>query len=327
MTKKIKTAFLYTGPHHGHRTFAESVNAVFISDKVEGFIIPNVSRFLQTFRGLGKIPKDTEVLICEGGSSIFKGALWKTLNPKKKLVLIVDEPKLYYVQKMNSLKKRLYYSALEKFDLFVPTTDFAQSFVPKHLQKKCVQAPMSIEVSRFERIKPNLASKNLAYVGGLIPLKGLDHMVDIMNGLKKEFPETKLVLVGDGPLRQKMEGIEGVECKGFSKEPEEFLKNASIYLQLSEYDAAGAAVLEAMTAGLIPIVYPTVGVCTEVAKIDEKLVVKSPEEAVQKIIKVWKDRKKLAADSKSAKKIGKRFTKEYAKKLFRKAIQTMFKKK
>jgi len=188
----MKSVFLYGSPHLVNEAWARSIDSLFIEDKAGG--IANISRFLKSFSTLMKIPRDTELVLCEGGSQIFTGALWKLFNKNKRVSLIVSEPKFYHIHRMNFFKKNFYYWALSKYDLFICTTPFIRSLLPRVKGKKVI-VNVYADVKRFSKVKGNL-DKNICYAGRLSKDKGADLTIKTFKLLRDRFPRSKLFLFG-----------------------------------------------------------------------------------------------------------------------------------
>ncbi len=69
---------------------------------------------------------------------------------------------------------------------------------------KLVLAPIPIDSSRVARVsKPNRF--DIAFIGRLHPERGISELIEILSKLLTEKPGTRVVIVGDGPLREKVE--------------------------------------------------------------------------------------------------------------------------
>ncbi|GAA5493999.1 D-inositol-3-phosphate glycosyltransferase [Rubritalea halochordaticola] len=95
-------------------------------------------------------------------------------------------------------------------------------------------------------------------VGRVAPEKNLDFAMDIVREMRARIPDTKAVVVGDGPSREKLAQDNGdVQFVGV-KTNEELAKHyasADILLFPSETETFGNVLLEGMASGLITVSY------------------------------------------------------------------------
>ncbi|OGA03352.1 MAG: hypothetical protein A3I00_07835 [Betaproteobacteria bacterium RIFCSPLOWO2_02_FULL_64_12] len=123
--------------------------------------------------------------------------------------------------------------------------------------------------------RPVLASgESSSYLVGtlanLYPTKGLDHLVAAMADVQKVEPSARLVVVGEGPERLRLEalvrvhGVEGsVTFLGRMADPWRVLSGVDLFVLSSTKEGLPFALIEAMAAGL-PIVATRVGGIPEV---------------------------------------------------------------
>ena len=155
------------------------------------------------------------------------------------------------------------------------------AFCIKNSQKFILLSPSFIPIARkFSRVKdknkflsiPNpismpvseegvLKEKEMIYVGRIeYNQKRTDRVVDIWKELEPFYPDWKLSIVGDGDDREDLEkrihkyGLKRVTITGFVN-PIEYYKRASILLLTSDYEGFGLVVAEAMSYGVVPVVY------------------------------------------------------------------------
>ncbi len=101
--------------------------------------------------------------------------------------------------------------------------------------------------------------KEFVFVGQLIERKGVD---ELCQGYQHYHANSSapwpLTLAGDGPLREKAEGIEGIRVKGFLQPNQlsEELTRSGCFILSSRYDAWPLAIVEACISGL-PIICTT----------------------------------------------------------------------
>lgn len=107
----------------------------------------------------------------------------------------------------------------------------------------------------------------LGTVGTLIPLKGMQYLIDAMPLILTEFPEAKLVIIGDGPYKKNLEKQvkrmklkKDVEFHGFKAEIEKELVKMDLYIQPSISESFGLAIVQAMSVGLPIIATKTGGI-------------------------------------------------------------------
>ena len=120
--------------------------------------------------------------------------------------------------------------------------------------------PMTIKTDYSQDYFP-FKKKQLLYVGRMDKhSKRVDRMVDAWEVLSKKYPDWNFVLVGDGPhldeLRPEVQRrkIERVEFTGF-EDPIEYYKDSQIFILTSDLEGFGLVVVEAMSYGVIPVVY------------------------------------------------------------------------
>ena len=111
--------------------------------------------------------------------------------------------------------------------------------------------------------------KNILCVGRLVPEKGMGELARAFQGLREKYPNLKLTLVGDGPMKNYLEKIRGITIKRvpYQQIHEEYQK-ADIFClpsktTLNWQEQYGMVLVEAMACGL-PIVTTKTGAIGEV---------------------------------------------------------------
>lgn len=117
-------------------------------------------------------------------------------------------------------------------------------------------------------IAPN-GEKILSHISNFRPVKRVEDIVRVFAEVRKQIP-SKLVLVGDGPERNRIEMLcrelrtcEDVVMLGKLKNPTEALAISDLFLLTSEVESFGLAALEAMAAG-VPVISTNTGGIPEV---------------------------------------------------------------
>ena len=109
----------------------------------------------------------------------------------------------------------------------------------------------------------------MTHISNFRPVKRVDDIVRVFSEVRKKLP-VKLLLVGDGPERNKIEALcrelgtcEDVIFLGKLKNPTEVLSITDVFLLPSESESFGLAALEAMAAA-VPVISTNTGGLPEV---------------------------------------------------------------
>lgn len=99
---------------------------------------------------------------------------------------------------------------------------------------------------------------DVAFVGRLVPQKGVDLLLDAMSRL----PERTLLIVGDGPLRGKLESLsrelgiaDRVTFFGYQRAPYASMRRGRVFALPSRWEGFGIVLVEAMGMGLPTIAF------------------------------------------------------------------------
>ena len=141
---------------------------------------------------------------------------------------------------------------------FIPVLE---TFIGKHNNKILYAIGNPITVKTDYNNYSTEKTKTLLYVGRMdYANKRVDRVVDFWIRCHNRLPEWNMVLIGDGPYRQALEekakNLPRIEFKPFAVDPPiEFYKKASILLLTSDLEGFGLVVIEAMSYGVVPVVY------------------------------------------------------------------------
>ena len=168
---------------------------------------------------------------------------------------------LYYlVREISRLSLAFCIKNSHQFILLSPSfITIAQKFSRVKLPTKFLAIPNPIPMSVSDEDVSK--EKEIIYVGRIeYNQKRTDRVVDIWRELEPRYPDWKLTIVGDGDDKDDLEkriheyGLKRVEITGFVN-PIKYYKRASILLLTSEYEGFGLVVAEAMSHGVVPVVY------------------------------------------------------------------------
>lgn len=120
------------------------------------------------------------------------------------------------------------------------------------------------------RFAPN-GERLLVHVSNFRPVKRVQDVIGLFDGLRKRMP-VRLLLIGDGPERQRMETqcraegtCDDVLFLGKMTAPEEVVASCDLFVLTSESESFGLAALEAMACA-VPVVSTDTGGTPEVNK-------------------------------------------------------------
>ncbi|MEZ4655460.1 MAG: glycosyltransferase [Candidatus Eisenbacteria bacterium] len=121
--------------------------------------------------------------------------------------------------------------------------------------------PNGIDMRRFK--PPSEDTRNpreVVCVASLTPIKHHEGLLQAWGKVRREIPDAKLTLVGDGELRRKLEEQarsleiqDSIEFTGIRSDVVPFLERAGVFVLPSLREAMPLALLEAMAAGLASV--------------------------------------------------------------------------
>ncbi len=166
-----------------------------------------------------------------------------------------------------AVRKRMDRWACRRFDRIVAISDSVSHFLTEE---------QGLSVDHIQRIMPGWTGQPLPAVANgrpptivtvarLRPEKGHETLLSAFALLLDHLPEARLVLVGDGPMRNELEDsvrnrelVANVDFVGAVPDIWPYLAAADVFALASKSEAFGIAIVEAMAAGL-PVVAPAVG--------------------------------------------------------------------
>ncbi|WP_448383395.1 glycosyltransferase [Desulfosoma sp.] len=156
---------------------------------------------------------------------------------------------------------------------FVKDMAVARQGIP---ERKIVVIPHGIDVEHF---RPGLEPEygRILFVGRLVELKGLHHLIEAVSRIRPSFPQTRLVVVGDGPERAFYQSLAqrklGRSCTFLGAQPHAVVREEmqkayvfampSISMPNGEAESFGMVFLEAQACG-VPVTAYAVGGIPEV---------------------------------------------------------------
>ncbi len=170
-------------------------------------------------------------------------------------------------------------------------------------------APAPCEIIQVDpEDKPEIV---VTHVSNFRPVKRVEDLVYAMCIVAKDIPSARLMLIGEGPERHKVERLvdrldlrRNVVLTGYRSDVPELLRCADLLVLCSETESAPLTILEAMSTGL-PVIATNVGGIPEIVKDSENgylVPIKHPENIAERILDLATDRKKASRMGDNARK-------------------------
>ncbi|MEK9183286.1 MAG: glycosyltransferase family 4 protein [Patescibacteria group bacterium] len=114
------------------------------------------------------------------------------------------------------------------------------------------------EMATREKLGIANDDKLIVTAGRLAPWKGFDGLIDVLSGLRQEFPSLKLLIIGDGSDRRRLEAIrDGYKLKHevffIGRAPLdkifEYYQTADVFILNSQYEGLSHVILEVLSLG------------------------------------------------------------------------------
>lgn len=204
----------------------------------------------------------------------------------------------------NNSKKYIYelLDSIKDFDYFVPVSKDLRDFYKDKTNVEVVYIPNVIDT--LPKNKSKLTENNIINVGRFEVEKGQEDLIDIVKKIKKEIPDIKLYLIGDGSLKNKLhQKVEEENLKdniiftGFisKEELEKYYLKSKLFVMTSYTESFGLVLIEAMSYSVPCIAYDCANGAKNLLSNDIGILIKdrNKEEMVKKIIALLKDNKKL----------------------------------
>lgn len=204
---------------------------------------------------------------------------------------------------------------LQNADAVLALTEDMKQKMQEIYYREISVVPNGVDLERFKISlgdKKECDPKTIIFVGRLHPVKGVQYLIEAMVIVHREMPDVKLVLVGDGVERSRLEELakrlDLNGCIQFAGQvPQEripqIMHQADVFALSSLSESFGIVNLEAMAAGL-PIVATNVGGIPDIIEegVNGYLVnIKSPDEIADRILillqngEIWE---KISANNK-----------------------------
>ncbi len=146
-------------------------------------------------------------------------------------------------------------SFLSSYDNVLAISNEVKESWGKYFRNNIFVVSTGVDCERFSLSKTKKIKSEavkLLYVGRLIKRKNIDSIIYAFEEIRNKNNNIKLVVVGDGPDRERLETISNnVIFTGVVNDTENYYKKADIFVSPSEYgEGLQGTILEAMSCGL-----------------------------------------------------------------------------
>lgn len=233
-------------------TIDNSIN-LFSLDNEKVNALQRLKRPYRMYKLLKKLNPD--IVICFMPSQSFRVLLVKPLFKFKTIVSVRNDPKMEFKPLKCKLVKFLFYN---RSDGFVFQTEDAKNYFNKKIQSRSIIIPNPIKQEFIDRKVYTGKKENvIVSVGRLEPQKNHELLIDAFYDIKDKFKNYKLIIYGEGYLREKLEKkIEKLGMKdrillpGNVDNIAEKLEKAKLFVLTSNYEGMPNALMEAMALSL-----------------------------------------------------------------------------
>lgn len=247
-------------PHYCDRRYGEYVSDRIYHMRLFGLPrnIPVVSNILIGRLNSLMLPDDTTYL-CNGAFELYPVYYRKS---KAKIVTMMKELTFWVFDSLPEYKQEFLRRLFS-----VNTGIITDTKVMEKLVKKQMDVPVEVVhpfcAQPFLENKPALDEKKLIFIGSFeSPNKGYKELVKAFKLLGEEW---ELYMIGKRGMEFVTEKMDGLHITGHVPSLKPYLARCSIYVHPALFEPFGITVLEAMSAGLLPVVTKQTGI-SEVLK-------------------------------------------------------------
>lgn len=202
--------------------------------------------------------------------------------------------------------------SIENINYFMPVSQELTNFYKKEIKNKKIITRYIRHALDFDIPKYDFKlGTNLISVARLSKEKGFDDMLEVMSYIKKEIPNIKWHLIGDGVEKENIKSIisrldlkNNVVMYGYKtrREINEIIKDCQIYCMTSLEESFGLSVIESMAFGLPCVGFDSAKGVLEIVNKDNGIMIskRNKEKMANQICSLLKNVVKLKTMSKRA---------------------------
>ena len=191
--------------------------------------------------------------------SFENGILTRWIKEKYGIPFIVTEHSSGFHRNIySSWQMKLAQRAFNESRQVYTVSNFLKNTLEKMFSVKSDVLPNMINTDEFTILNEKKVYDFIA-VGNLLPAKNYELLIESISIIKKHYPEIKLIIVGEGYLRNDIQKLidtknlnENIRLLGSKSQKEviKLLNQSNIYLSSSHIETFGVSIIEAMSCGL-----------------------------------------------------------------------------
>ncbi len=234
-------------------TLQNKINRLILEEKdiQQSFFKKNFFRTIK-LRKVCKIEKP-DIVISFMAEPNFRAIVATMFLGIRTLISVRNDPNKEYPNRLFRLISKILYPLASGC---VFQTEDAQKWFSKGIQKKSKIILNHVD-EKFYKVNFKGKRKNIVTVGRLEPQKNHKLLIEAFSKIANDFLDENLVIYGDGSQVQKLGKLTkklGIEDRvifmGATKEIQEKIKDAKVFVLSSDYEGLPNVVMEAMTLGL-----------------------------------------------------------------------------
>lgn len=282
--------------------------------------------FIRCLRHAFRLPIHDVYLSTGHTMAVFPLAFRKAFLRKKFILIVCSNDRFFHFLSFPIFQRLLHKWISRYIDGVIAVSDMVKGYVQKNTSLPVKVVNTFLKDNSYLKIQPNLSSHNIVSIGTDYPGKGNDILIRIDKQLRENSFEGHVFVLGEKKnipqfIKKYAEPQSRFHFVGYV-DPKSYLASSCFYVHPARFDAAPASVLEAMAAGLIPLVSETTGIKDLVENVSPKLVVKNdPRSFYLKISDLMsKEKHELKRLSEKAKEIASAYTFDKIEKDFKEAL-------
>lgn len=306
--------------HPSHQGFADAVSADTIQCRYKAPVNNPLGEFIGGIRGFPDqydlfIAEGTRPLIALAGSNLTHdtpiiylagdGALYELNEGMQGRDSLYEYAKLvagrYAGKGINALLSATVDGVIGVSEMMTEIVRVYFGDIPYRTAYPYIQPRVYEQLSSVD---PTLETKTAVTVGQAASYKNVDTLVSAWSTVRERHPEATLQVVGSGHP-QWYDHVSGVERLGFVEDLREPLSAASLYLHPASIEAFGVTVVEAMLAGLPPLVTEMTGAKVAAERVPGRTVL--GDESLPDVVSGLFEEATRTTASESARKVGREF--------------------